>query len=171
MRMLTWSDNAGDSTHDVVESFTSVDWPVVFGRLRAKLSDRRRPRPTASQQIEESFVAFAQCLDLVERAKASLASAAPGGRVQGLPLAEALAGFEEYLRKAGQAMPPWRTDGMEESWQLCMAGLEESFRRADALRLGDAPSGYEQLYTVLADLMEPLDAFAAALSRYRGLRG
>jgi hypothetical protein len=139
----------------------------VFGRRRSKLADRRPPRPAASQQIEESFVAFGPCLDLVERGKASLAAAAPGGRAEGLALAEALAGFEEYLRRAGQAMPPWRIEEMEESWLLCAAGLDESSRRADRLRLGEAPSGYEQLYTVLADIMEPLDAFAAALRRFR----
>jgi hypothetical protein len=106
---------------------------------------------------------------LVERAKASLAAAAPGGRTLGLPLAEALAGFEQYLREARQAMPAWRMAEMEETWQLSAAALDESSRRAEALRLGQAPSGYEQLYTVLADLMEPLDSFGAALSRFRDL--
>lgn len=87
----------------------------------------------------------------------------------GMPLADALAGFEEHLLGATRAMPAWRTAEVEEVWQLCAAGLRESSRRAEALRLGEAPSGYEQLYTVLAELMEPLEAFAAAAARFRGL--
>jgi uncharacterized protein with von Willebrand factor type A (vWA) domain len=107
----------------------------------------------------------------VEQAKASLAAAAPGGRAQGAPLAEALTGFDVALRGAGRAMSAWRTAEVEDAWQQCAAGLREASRRAEAFRLGEAPSGYEQLYTVLADLMEPLETFAAALSRFRELGG
>jgi hypothetical protein len=105
----------------------------------------------------------------VEHAKASLAAVAPAGRSQGVPLAEALAGFETYLREAQQAMPAWRTSVVNGAWQLCRDALEESSRRADALRLGEAPDGYEHLYIVLGDLMEPLEAFAVAASRFREL--
>jgi hypothetical protein len=80
-----------------------------------------------------------------------------------------VARFEEYVREARQAMPSWRTAEVEEAWQSSAGALDESSRRAEALRLGQAPSGYEQLYTVLADLMEPLDAFDTALSRFRDL--
>jgi hypothetical protein len=105
----------------------------------------------------------------VERAKASLVEAAPGGRALGAPLADALARFEDYVREARQAMPAWRTVEVEEAWKSSAAALDESSRRAETLRLGQAPSGYEQLYTVLADLMEPLDVFGTALSRFRDL--
>jgi len=106
----------------------------------------------------------------VERAKASLAAAALRGRAQGVPVAEALVGFEAALEEARQSMPAWRTAEVEETWLRCAAGIDEASRRAEALRLGEAPSGYEQLYTVLGDLMEPLEAFAVALNRFRRLR-
>jgi hypothetical protein len=86
-----------------------------------------------------------------------------------VPLAEGLAGFEMSLREAEGAMPAWRIPEVNEAWQPCKAALDESLRRAEAFRLGDVPSGYEQLYTVLGDLMEPLDAFAAAADRFREL--
>jgi hypothetical protein len=105
----------------------------------------------------------------VEAAKASLAAAAPGGRGQGVPLAQALAEFEWGLAEAGRAMNSWRTAQVEEEWQACSAALREAAGRAEALRLGQIPQGYEQLYTVLQDLMEPLEAFAAASDRFRGL--
>lgn len=99
----------------------------------------------------------------------SLAAAAPGGRGEGVPLAQALAEFEWGLAEAGRSMPEWRADEMEEAWQACSSALLEASRRAKALRLGEAPEGYEQLYTVLQELMEPLDPFAVALDRFREL--
>ncbi len=139
----------------------------MFGRLRSRLLLTQRRQ--ASQQVEESFTQFRRCLGIVEEAKASLAAAAPAGRAQGVPLADALVGFEAALREAHQAMPDWRTAEVEEAWQRCATGMDEASGRAEALRLGEAPSGYEQLYTVLADLMEPLEAFAVALDRFRRL--
>jgi hypothetical protein len=105
----------------------------------------------------------------VEAAKASLAAAAPGGRGQGVPLAQALAEFEWGLAEARRTLPSWRTAEVEEEWRASEAALRESFRRAEALRLGEVPQGYEQLYTVLQDLMEPLEALAPALDRFRQL--
>ena len=87
----------------------------------------------------------------------------------GTPLAEALAGFEEGLREAEGEMPQWRVLEVEDAWLLCLEALEESGRRAARLRLGDVPDGYEQLYGSLGDLMEPLEAFARALARFREL--
>jgi hypothetical protein len=88
-----------------------------------------------------------------------------------VPLAEALVRFEAALCEAHQSMPAWRTVEVEEAWRQCAAGLDKSSSRAEAFRLGGAPPGYDQLYTVLADLMEPLEAFALALSRFRRLGG
>ena len=86
-----------------------------------------------------------------------------------MPLAQALAAFEEGLREAGEALPGWRTSEVEEGWQLCASALLEASRRAEALRLGHPPDGYEQLYATLADLMEPLEVFAVALERFQAL--
>jgi hypothetical protein len=84
-------------------------------------------------------------------------------------LAQALAEFEWGLVEAGRALPSWRIPEVEEDWLACSGALRESLSRAEALRLGEDPRGYEQLYTMLQDLMEPLDAFAAALDRFREL--
>jgi hypothetical protein len=130
---------------------------------------RRRRGPAAPEYVQQSHASFGGCLELVEQAKDALAAAAPGGRVVGVPLAEALASFEDGLHEAGADMSSWRTPEVEDVWVRCDAAVRESLSRAEALRLGEAPSGYEQLYTVLSDLMEPLEAFASALSRFRDL--
>jgi hypothetical protein len=137
-----------------------LDSPPVFRKRRVR---------TVRPEIREAFEAFRRSVDLVEEAKRRLAAAAPGGRSAGIPLAEALSGFEEGLREASSMITGWRLAELEDVWSMCSTGLDESLRRAERLRLGEAPDGYEQLYGGLADLMEPLDEFAAGLGRFRAL--
>jgi hypothetical protein len=131
---------------------------------------RRRAGPVPSAEIAAVFGQFEQTLRHVEEAKALLAAAAPRGRTGGVPLAEALARFEEELGSASRSMPAWRTDEVEEQWLACRSGLAEAERRERDLRLEGSPEGYEQLYSTLGAIMEPLDeAFTAALHRFRDL--
>jgi hypothetical protein len=130
---------------------------------------RKRRARTVRPEVREAFGAFRRTVDLVEEAKGRLAAAAPGGRSVGIPLAEALSAFEEGLREATSTMADWRLAELEGVWSTCSTGLDESLRRAERLRLGEAPDGYEQLYGGLADLMDPLDAFAAGLRGFRAL--
>jgi hypothetical protein len=128
-----------------------------------------RRRSQASEEVRQAFAGFLRCASRVEEAKASLVAAAPGGRAAGVPIAEALAGFESGLAEARSAMTRWRAPQVEGAWQGCSGALREASRRAEALRLGEAPGAYEQLYGALGDLMEPLVAFGAALERFRDL--
>jgi hypothetical protein len=130
---------------------------------------RKRRARTVRLEVREAFAAFHRTVDLVEEAKRRLTAAAPGGRSAGIPLAEALSGFEEGLREAASTMAGWRLAELEDVWSMCSAGLDESRQSVERLRLGQAPDGYEQLYGGLADLMEPLDPFAAGLRRFRAL--
>jgi hypothetical protein len=139
------------------------------GPLDSRAVFRRRRTSTVRPEVRQAFEAFRHTVGLVEDAKRRLAAVAPGGRSTGIPLAEALSGFEEGLREAARRMAEWREVEVEEVWGACSAAVEESARRAERLRLGEAPEGYEQLYGSLADLMDPLEPFAAALRRFRSL--
>jgi hypothetical protein len=165
IRMTTRSDNGGIVPTWPILQFGGVGWlqldsPAMF---RKRLASRVRP------ELVRASRAFQGTLAWVEEAKRRLASAAPGGRSAGIPLAEALAGFEEGIRQAEGTMTAWRTPEVDEAWSACTAALEESLRRAEGLRLGETPEGYEQLYGTLGDLMDPLEAFAVALDRFRTL--
>ncbi len=99
---------------------------------------------------------FDRALHRVETAKRELLIAVPSPRgVPGRPIAEALIAFEERLREAGEILPaahPARDNFRD--------AIAEALRRAERVRL-DAPAlDYEGLVTVLADLIEPLDALA-----------
>ena len=130
---------------------------------------RKKPGPNVDGDLHDAFVRFRQTVAAVEAAKESLAAAAPRGRSAGVPLAEALAGFEQGLRDASASMPGWRRAAVEKVWGSCRRALDEASRRAERFRVGQAPEGYEALYGELGDLMEPLDAFAATLERFHEL--
>jgi hypothetical protein len=129
----------------------------------------RRRRGEVSPELASAYQAFKAALAWVEDAKAALAAAAPGGRGAGLPLAEALMRFEAGLAAAREGMGGWRERSVSSEWDGCRGALEEAGRRAERLRLGVEPGGYEQLYGALGDLLEPLDAFARASRRFQEL--
>jgi hypothetical protein len=114
-------------------------------------------------------MAFREVLAAVEEAKSSLVAAAPVGRGAGIPLADALLGFESALHLAAERMPGWRVPSVGPEWEASRAALDEAARRAQDFRLRPAPPAYEQLYGALADLLDPLDAFARARQRFREL--
>jgi hypothetical protein len=142
------------------DSKAPLDSPTMFRRRRVS-----QTRP----DVLQASLAFRVSVDGVEEAKGRLAAAAPGGRSRGVPLAEALAAFEVGLHETQATMAAWRIPDVEDVWNECSAALAESLRRAERLRLGDAPDGYEQLYGTLGDLMDPLEAFASAVDRFRAL--
>ena len=106
-------------------------------------------------------------VDAVERATASLVAAVPrSGRLPGVPLAEALAGFEAGLADARHALDVLRgrpTDGADavalDRLGTCARALDEAGARAEAFRLGEPPRTYEELIAAIADLTDPLEAF------------
>lgn len=130
---------------------------------------RRRRSRQGSEELASAYEAFRSALASVEVAKAALAAAAPGGRGAGVPLAEAIMGFEAGLLAARERMAGWRKQSVSSEWDECRLALEEAGRRAERLRLGAEPGGYEQLYGALGDLLEPLEAFARARDRFQEL--
>jgi hypothetical protein len=104
---------------------------------------------------------FASVLALVERAKEELVSALPSPRgVQRVPLAEALFRFERDLGYAVEEMEGRRRAG--DVWRAGRDALDESLGRAERLRLEAPELDYEGLVAVLAELIDPLEAFAEA---------
>lgn len=91
----------------------------------------------------------------------------PAGRARGRPFADALLAFDEGLRSARDAIAEWR-GAPDELRRRCDAGIVESLRRAERLRL-EAPSlDYEALVQTLAALMDPLEVFEEAERALRG---
>jgi hypothetical protein len=132
------------------------------------MRSRRRNRhiPSDLARAHEAFIRNAR---MVEEAKRALVAAAPSGRRAGSPLAEAVAAFDSGLAEAQESIASWRHQALEAEWAACLAALRTSAGMAEAVRLGEAPQGYERLYGVLGDVIEPLDAYERAAERFREL--
>jgi len=109
-----------------------------------------------------------RAVEEVERAKAALVSAAPRGRSAGVPLAEALAGFEAHLREARSLVAKAGDGWGNADRDACERAIEEALQVAQWLRMDASPGGYETLYPILADAMRRLEVFDEVLRRRRG---
>src|SRR3989442_6999650 len=100
----------------------------------AILMFRRRDRPLAAPELLRARDRFREVAGLVDEAKATLLLGVPSGRVARLPLAEALAVFEEGLKRAGGAMGGWRAPEGEPEWEGCPAAVGEAALPAQRVR-------------------------------------
>jgi hypothetical protein len=109
---------------------------------------------------------FREVAELVRRAKDGLLAAVPGRRGPGAPVAEALASFEEHLRVARSALEGWPGARNQER-QALQEAVDGSLRRAEILRLEASPEGYEELYALLGEVLDPLDGVDEVGERLR----
>ena len=129
---------------------------------------RRRRLPA---ELEEPYRAFADVVAIVERSKLGLTKVVPTTRLPGVPLTEALLGFEAMLREASDLMPSWRCAPTDEAWIAADEGLREALRRAERLR-EEAPDlgSFEELIWAVDELLAPLEGFETGVERFRSLR-
>jgi hypothetical protein len=130
---------------------------------------RGRTKPEVSGDLKQAHEGFVVTRQRVEEAKAALVSTVRSGRVEGVPLAEGLLGFETKVAAARDAMPSWRVDRVEDVWRACDEGIAEAARRAEHLRLEGTPAIYEELIAAVEQLLDPLEPFDAAARRFRDL--
>jgi hypothetical protein len=140
-----------------------VTVPRIDRVFRAK-----REKRSASNRSLESLEPLRLMVEQVDQAKEALLTAVPRGRGPGAPIAEALASFEEYLRAARGSLER-RPPAAEAEGRALTVAIDESLRRAEALRLDASPEGYEELYALLGEILDPLDALEDVAGRL-GLR-
>lgn len=123
------------------------------------------------ERLRPTLEGFRAVAEHVERAKSGLTDAVPSTRLPGRPLADALLDFEAELVAAETEMPSWRSEELEDVWVSCAAAIDEARAAAVRLRMAaETPAGFESLIGTIGDLLAPLDAFAAAVDRFRDLR-
>ena len=129
---------------------------------------RRKRLPEELQQL---LPPLRSAVTEIEAAKRAMTGTVPSTRSAGTPLAEGILELEERLAAAQGLMPVWRHPDLEDEWLACDAGIRESLERARRLR-EDPPElgGFEGLIWAVDQLLEPLEAFEAAVERFRTLR-
>ena len=121
--------------------------------------------------LESRRRAFDGLVAELERAKAALTEAVPGTRMPGRPLAECLVGFEDGLHAVQRGMDLWRSPELEQVWVGASEGLGAALALAERVRVqGREPVGFEGLIELIGELLAPLEAFTAAVERFRSLR-
>jgi hypothetical protein len=130
---------------------------------------RWRRRPAAEPEVVEAVRRFDHVHTCVDRARDHLLLGIPVQRRARLPLAEALAGFEEKLAEAASAMDGWHVEATEAEWIECAEALRTARAGAERLRLGQSGDAYEELVPVIEAILEPLEAFDRAAPRIQAL--
>jgi hypothetical protein len=130
-----------------------------------------RWRRRLPDELADPFAAFTAVVAEIEPAKRALTMVMPTTRLPGTPLPDALFEFEAGIGRAQTLMPPWRVAPVEAEWVACESGIVEALERARRLR-EEAPDlgGFEGLIWAVEQLMDPLESFAAAATRFRSLR-
>jgi hypothetical protein len=136
---------------------------AVFGGLR-----KRRSSSEPDPDVLDALDAFRVAATLVGKAKGALLMAVPGRRGSGTPLAEALAAFEEHLHAARRSIGRWTPNAAETERRKTLEAIEEALRRAEGLRLNASPQGYQELYALLGETLDPLDALSEVAERLGG---
>ena len=129
---------------------------------------RRKELPS---ELVPAWDGFRRVLAEIEPAKEELAAVLPTNRLPGRPLVDALASLEGALERAQASMPSWRRPEVEDVWRACADGIGLARDRAEALRR-EAPDlgGFEGLLGTIQSLIDPLDPFEVAATRFRALR-
>ena len=122
--------------------------------LRLVFRKKRRASPALGP-----FLTMAAALDAAQRA---LLAAIPTSRDVGVPLAEALAGFDRELRRAEHLMPAWQNPQTDPWHRRCDAAIVETRLEADRLRLEPGRLEFEMLNARIGDVLHPLEVFADA---------
>ncbi len=92
-------------------------------------------------------------------------------RTTPLPLEVGAQTLRLSLVEARAAMPAWRHRDLEESWQTCLAALDETARRMDnAVGRAGATRELEVALTAVQDLLDPLHSFVDAEAHFAALR-
>jgi hypothetical protein len=123
----------------------------------------------ASDEVRAAFAAFRQVAGRIEEAKALLLLGIPSGRAPRVPLAEALAGFERVIGEARAGMEHWLAEEVRAEWTACDEALDGVAERAERFRLEATTDSYEEIVPLLDGMLDPLEAFDVAASRFRSL--
>jgi hypothetical protein len=127
-----------------------------------------RRRPDLPPDLRDAWWTFVDCAEVIEGGRRQLLATLPAGRVEPAPIGVGLDAVVAAVEDARSWMPAWRIEPLEGSWRDCDAALDESLAAVPAAReFAAAPGELEDLLGLLADVVDPLDAFADAERAWR----
>ncbi|MDX1659084.1 MAG: hypothetical protein R3343_09720 [Nitriliruptorales bacterium] len=126
----------------------------------------RKPEPDAPTL--EAWRAFLDCAEVVEGGRRLLLSTLPTGRVEPAPIGVGIEAMRKAIADADGWMDRWKVDELEDAWDECREGLQESEAALGELEHTAATtSELEELLEAVENVVAPLDAFADAEREWR----
>lgn len=105
---------------------------------------------------------------MVEGGRRQLLATLPAGRVEPAPIGVGLDAVVAAVEDARGWMPGWRIEPLEGVWLDCDAALDDALAAVPAAReFAASPGELEDLLGLIADVVDPLDAFADAERAWR----
>jgi hypothetical protein len=121
---------------------------------------RRKHMPP---QLRPAWEAFRAQAIRVEQARTALLSCLPVGRVDPVPVPVGLDLVHDELTAVADQMAAWRHDAVAASWDACSAAIDEALAALPGARcVAATTTELEELLGVIADVVEPLDAWQDA---------
>lgn len=131
---------------------------------------RRRPRRPLPRDLASAAGAFAEQAQRLQAARRALLSCLPVGRVDPVPVPVGLDLVRDELAEIAAAMPAWRRPDVETEWQACRTAIADAVAALPrAHRVAEESTELEELLGAVADVHEPLDAWAVAERTWRRL--
>lgn len=122
-----------------------------------------RKRPPLPSDLHDAWWAFVDCAEVVEGGRRQLLATLPAGRVEPAPIGVGLDALGTAIEDAQAWMPRWRIPEMADAWDDCADGLDEANAAIpEVRRTAASPGELEDLLGVMAEVIDPLDAFADA---------
>lgn len=141
------------------------------GRGCSYSSGAMLPRKQLPSELAPCFATFRVQAERVESARQALLSCLPVGRVDPVPVPVGLDLIVDELRAVAAELGDWRSEPVEEVWELCRSSMDESLAAVpDARRVAEETSELEELLEAVGDVVEPLDAWHTAERRWLSLR-
>jgi hypothetical protein len=128
----------------------------------------RRDLPAHLRAPHATFVAQAE---RVESARKALLGCLPVGRVDPVPVPVGLDLLRDELQAVAEQLDAWRTPEIETVWhEVADATAEARAAIPTAHHVATATRELEHLLDAVAEVVEPLDAWATAERAWRRLR-
>lgn len=113
--------------------------------------------------LAPAWAVFSAQAERVEQARQALLRCLPVGRVEPAPIGLGLDLLRDELVAVQAELDAWRVREAEDDWQACRAAVAEALEQIEPARAVSLSTGeLEILLGAVADVVEPLDAWATA---------
>jgi hypothetical protein len=128
-------------------------------------------RKTMPSHLVRRWEAFQAQASRVEAARRALLGCLPVGRVDPAPVPVGLDLLSDELAAVRAEMDVWKTAEVAQAWEACRDAIDEALGAIPhAHEVAKASGELEELLGAVSDVVEPLEAWAAAEQRWRALR-